>query len=103
MISNSSPRPFVTECIGPLAASAAVPALRRTIFFGLALLTTFAGTGMMFEILRANGLTGTEAVIIGLFAVTFGWITVAFWTAMIGFVLRLLKLDPLSLRRLPWE
>jgi len=59
---------------------------------------------MMFDILRANDLTGIEIMILLLFAVTFGWITIAFWTGMIGFMLRLAKRDPLSLRRFPpWE
>jgi len=104
MISNNSPRSFVTECIGLRTATAVGSALRRILFFGLVLLTTLVGIDMMFEILRANGVTGIELAILVLFAVTFGWITVAFWTAMIGFVLRLLKLDPRSLRRRPrWE
>jgi membrane glycosyltransferase len=77
------------------------PGVRRAIFFGLAFLTTFAGIGMMFDILRANGMTMTEAVILLLFGVTFGWIVVSFWTAVIGFILQLTKLDPISLRRLP--
>ena len=104
MISNNATRSFVTEYIGLPTAATIGSALRRILFFGLVLFTTVVGIDMMFEILRANGVTGIELAILVLFAVTFGWITVAFWTAMIGFVLRLLKLDPLSLRRRPrWE
>jgi membrane glycosyltransferase len=104
MITTSSPQLLVTKCIGSLAASAVTPALRRTLFFGLVLLTTCVGTNMMLEILQANGLTDIEMAILVLFAVTFGWITIALWTAMIGFVLQLLRRDPLSLRRCPpWE
>src|SRR4051812_7864281 len=101
MTSTNSAHSLVSSSLRPLAGTCAAPALRRTIFFGLVFLTTFAGVNMMFEILRANGMTGIETAILVLFAVTFGWITVAFWTAMSGFVLRLLKLDPLSLCRLP--
>jgi membrane glycosyltransferase len=38
---------------------------------------------------------------LGLFAVTFAWISIAFWTSVAGFVLQLLRLDPLSLRPSP--
>jgi membrane glycosyltransferase len=90
-----------TPRIRPLAALFAAPVIRRTIFFGLVLLTMCAGISMMFDILRANDITGIEIMILLLFAVTFGWITIAFWTGMSGFILRLAKRDPLSLRRLP--
>jgi membrane glycosyltransferase len=96
----------VAHRVHPLADAFAAPALtmRRFIFFSLILLTTFAGISMMFDILRANGTTMLEIAILLLFAVTFGWIAVAFWTAMIGFALRLAGLDPISLRRYPlWE
>src|SRR5215208_1106890 len=90
-----------TPYIRPLAALFVVPIIRRTIFFGVVLLTLGIGIRMMFDILRANDLTGIELLILLLFAVTFGWITLAFWTAMSGFILRLSKRDPLSLRRCP--
>ncbi len=46
----------------------------------------------------------SRTFILFLFAVTFGWITVAFWTAVIGFVLQLAKLEPISLHRFPpWQ
>jgi membrane glycosyltransferase len=90
--------------IRPLATLFAAPVIRRTIFFGLVLLTMFAGISMMFDILRANDITGIEIMILLLFAVTFGWITISFWTGIIGFILRLAKRDPISLRRFPsWE
>ena len=73
--------------------------LRRWLFFGLVGITTFVGAGMMLDIVRANGLTVLEVLILGLFTVTFGWISLAFWNAVIGFVLIALRLDPLSLER----
>lgn len=78
-----------------------VPAsrLRRPLFFLLVAATTGYGVSMMFDILRANGLTPLELAILVLFAVTFAWIAVALCTAVIGFVLQLFRLDPLSLRR----
>jgi membrane glycosyltransferase len=73
--------------------------LRRVSFFAIVIATTLLGVVMMFDILRANGTTALEAVILALFAITFAWITVAFWGAVIGFVLQLWRRDPLTLRR----
>jgi membrane glycosyltransferase len=72
---------------------------RRVLFFLLVGANAGAGIAMMFEILRANGTTALEWAILALFAVTYTWITIAVWTALAGFVLQLLRLDPLSLRR----
>ncbi|TDR55865.1 membrane glycosyltransferase [Halomonas ventosae] len=70
---------------------------------GLALLvlaTTALGGWAMFEILRVNGITALQGSVLGLFVITFGWITIAFWTAIIGFLLQLARRDPLTLDRL---
>ena len=75
--------------------------LRRWLFFGLVATTTLGGIGMMLDVMRDQGITLLEVLILFLFAVTFGWITVAFWNAVIGFVLTVLRRDPLSLARLP--
>lgn len=72
-------------------------AARRWAFALLVLASTAAGGWAMFEILRVNGITTLQAVVLALFVVTFGWITIAFWTAIIGFVLRLAHRDPLTL------
>lgn len=75
--------------------------LRRWLFFGVVAGTTMIGVGMMLDIVRANGITALELAILGLFAATFNWIAIAFWNAVIGFVLRALGRDPLSLERAP--
>ena len=75
--------------------------LRRWLFFGLVAGTTLIGIGMMIDIVRANGITTLEVVILVLFAATFNWIAMAFWNAGIGFVLCALGRDPLSLERAP--
>lgn len=62
---------------------------RRALFFGLTFLTSLFATGLMYDILRANGFTGLEKAGLALFFVLFTWITGAFWTALIGFVIRL--------------
>lgn len=73
--------------------------LRGLVFLALVLTTTSYAVAMMFDILRANGMTLIEGSILILFAVAFAWIVAAFWTAMVGFILRMLQLDPLTLRR----
>ncbi|USZ51040.1 glucans biosynthesis glucosyltransferase MdoH [Halomonas sp. DN3] len=74
------------------------PRLRR-LGVGLAIAATTAlGVWTMFRILYVEGISPLEMAIIGLFAITFGWITMAFWSALIGFVLNLTGRDPLSLK-----
>ncbi|HET8702005.1 MAG TPA: glucans biosynthesis glucosyltransferase MdoH [Nitrococcus sp.] len=73
--------------------------LRGLIFLALVLATTSYAVAMMYDILRANGTTVIEGSILILFAAAFAWIVAAFWTAVVGFLLRLLRLDPLTLRR----
>lgn len=72
---------------------------RAWSFFGLVGVTTLLGVGMMLDIAGANGLSVLEVAILGLFALTFGWIAMAFWNGVIGFGLIALRLDPLSLGR----
>ena len=71
---------------------------RRALFFALTLLTAAAATGMMCDILAANGLTGLKRAGLVLFYVLFVWITGAFWTALAGFVVRLRGGDPVTLQ-----
>lgn len=71
---------------------------RRAVFLTLTLLTAGAATGMMGDILAANGLTGLKRAGLVLFFVLFVWITGAFWTALAGFVVRLRGQDPMALR-----
>lgn len=75
-------------------------AARRTSIALLVLATTLLGSWAMFEILRVNGITALQGVVLCLFVITFGWISMAFWTAIIGFVLQLARRDPLTLARL---
>ena len=89
------------------AAGSAVPhrleipglALRRLVFGGLVALTTVLGTAMMVGIVRAGGFTLLELGLLTLFLPTFGWIAIAFWNAVVGFVLGLLDRDALTLGR----
>jgi len=74
-----------------------LPHLRRYLFFGACTSTTVAGIGMMLNIVWDSGITALEILILALFSVTFSWISIAFWNAAFGFVLSVLRLDPLSL------
>ena len=73
--------------------------LRRQLFFGLVAGTTLIGVRMIFEVVRFAGINALEIVVLVLFAVTFSWISISFWNAVIGFALMVLGRDPLSLSR----
>lgn len=73
---------------------------RSAVFFLLSLSTIALGIWLMFDILSANGLNMIEFGLLILYACTFSWITFAFWSGVIGFALQILKIDPLSLRKL---
>jgi membrane glycosyltransferase len=68
---------------------AAIARRRRLLFFGLTLSTSVLASLLMLDILRANSLTVLEAMSLVLFFGLFTWIAGAFWTAIIGFIIRL--------------
>lgn len=73
-------------------------AWRRSLFFGMTLASVGLGVGLMVDIVDANGLTLFEVLGIPLFAILFAWISLSFWTAVAGFVVRLAGGDPAALR-----
>jgi membrane glycosyltransferase len=68
--------------------------LRRSLFFGLTLLTAGCATALLLDVLQANGLSGIELLGLLLFFGLFTWIAAAFWTAIAGFAVRLAGRDP---------
>lgn len=72
--------------------------LRRYVYVLLSVLTAISGVYIMFDILRANDLTTLEAVILVLFGISFTWLALAFWSGLFGFVLQMLRIDPLTLK-----
>ncbi|MDB6091138.1 MAG: hypothetical protein JWN85_3922 [Gammaproteobacteria bacterium] len=70
---------------------------RRALFFGLTFLTAAFASALMLDILRTNGFTNWEKASLILFFVLFTWITGAFWTALAGFIIRLVGRDPAAL------
>lgn len=73
--------------------------LRLPLFFFLVALTALVGVRMMMSILEANGWSVLELFLLILFSTTFTWIVLSFWNGVIGFILQLFSLDPLTLRR----
>ena len=60
--------------------------------------TALAGWSL-YEIFLPNGLTNLEIAQLGLGLTLFAWLCMAFWTGIIGFVLQLFNIDPLSLKK----
>jgi membrane glycosyltransferase len=77
----------------PSAAQRFQALIRQVLFFGLTLGLTAFATGLMLSILEANGLTALKIVALTLFAVLFTWICGAFWTAVAGFVIKIIGHD----------
>ncbi|MDC8829331.1 glucans biosynthesis glucosyltransferase MdoH [Alteromonas gilva] len=65
----------------------------------LVLPTAGLATWSLYEIFKPNHLTALETAQLGLSMLLFIWLAMSFWTAAIGFVLKLFNIDPLSLRK----
>ncbi|MEX2528097.1 MAG: glucans biosynthesis glucosyltransferase MdoH [Gemmatimonadota bacterium] len=74
-------------------------ALRLPLFLALVGVTTAAGGGMMGSIMRAGGIRMVETFLLACFVPTFAWISMAFWSAVMGFVLQLFRRNPVTLRK----
>ncbi|XXF77962.1 glucans biosynthesis glucosyltransferase MdoH [Myxococcaceae bacterium GXIMD 01537] len=59
---------------------------RRACVLGLAALTTVLGTRELHRLLSVHGTSAPEWVLLGLFALCFGWVALSFWTAVAGFL-----------------
>ncbi len=74
-------------------------AWRRLLLFALAVGTTAGGVHLLATALGPQVPYGLAIPLLAVFALGFGWITLSFWAGLIGFVLKLFGLHPLSLRR----
>ncbi|ASK34278.1 glucans biosynthesis glucosyltransferase MdoH [Alloalcanivorax mobilis] len=72
---------------------------RRSLLSLLVLSQTLAGVYVMISVLPYHASNYLEQSIVVLFAVLFAWISVGFWTAMLGFVVRRFGGDRFSLVR----
>ncbi len=59
---------------------------RRLLLFALVLIPAIVATGFMVNVLPQHGKTWLEVGIIAFFGALFGWISIGFWTALLGFV-----------------
>lgn len=74
--------------------------LRRILLAGLIFLPTLLATAYMADVLPHKGGTMLEKAMVAVFAALFAWISIGFWTAVIGFFVLLLGRNPYSLSRL---
>ncbi|HET6198016.1 MAG TPA: glucans biosynthesis glucosyltransferase MdoH, partial [Acetobacteraceae bacterium] len=72
---------------------------RRVLLALLVLGTAAFGGFLMWTVLGSDGFKATEVVFFAIFVVMFAWIAISFWSGFFGFVLGVLRLHPLSLRR----
>ncbi|NVK55851.1 MAG: glucans biosynthesis glucosyltransferase MdoH [Alteromonadaceae bacterium] len=73
--------------------------VRLTIMALLVLPTAGLAGWSLYEIFKPNRLTELEIAQLGLSMMLFIWLAMSFWTAVIGFMLKLFNIDPLSLRK----
>jgi membrane glycosyltransferase len=66
---------------------------RRALLALLVLIPTVIASGFMNQVLPYQGRTWLEASIVIFFGALFGWISIGFWTALVGFVILLLRRD----------
>jgi len=72
---------------------------RRLLLFFFAATSTAGGIHLLATALGPQVPYGLAIALLTVFALGFGWITLSFWAALIGFVLKIFGLHPLSLRR----
>ena len=74
---------------------------RRALFFGLIGATTAGAIGLLSGSIQQDGLNPLELLLVILYAVLFAWICAAFWTAFIGFFIRLFGIRRWDLEAAP--
>ncbi len=73
--------------------------LRRFLLFGLVLGQTAVAAHFMTEVLPYHGRRPLEIAILVLFALLFGWVSLGFWTGVVGFAVLLAGKDRHSITR----
>ena len=95
--------PYEVETSPPVSSVGSrwqtVATARRALLAILVLGQTLRATWLMLRVLPYHGGTWVEVGLAGLFAVLYAWIAVGFWTAVYGFLLRLVGGDSWSLAR----
>ncbi len=68
-------------------------AARRIVLLALILTPTYVATGYMAYVLPHGGTTPLEIIVLVMFAILYAWISVGFWTAMVGWVILMRGVD----------
>ncbi|MGH8195191.1 MAG: glucans biosynthesis glucosyltransferase MdoH [Woeseiaceae bacterium] len=76
----------------PSSAAARGIRARRAMFVTLVLATTAGAIALLSGSVQQDGLSPLELLLVLLYAVLFAWICAAFWTAFIGFFIRLFRI-----------
>ena len=72
---------------------------RRLVLIGAVLMTATAGVHLLAMALGPQVPLGLAIALLAFFALSFAWIALSFWAAILGFLLNALGLHPLSLSR----
>ncbi|CAN5650502.1 hypothetical protein BH10PSE6_BH10PSE6_35560 [soil metagenome] len=72
---------------------------RRLLLAILVVALSGFGAFLMWKVLATNGLKIAETSFLVVFVLAFAWITISFWSALFGFLLGVLRLHPVTLRR----
>ncbi len=78
-------------------------ARRRALLIVLVLIPSVIASGFMVNVLPDQGRTVVEAAIVLLFGALFGWISIGFWTATLGFLVLLRGRDRFAITNLSDE
>ncbi len=73
---------------------------RRFLLLILVLITAAAGTFLVVPVVSSRGPDLIKIIFLPAFVLLFAWAALSFWAAVFGFVLGLLRLHPVTLRRI---
>ena len=71
------------------------------LLMSLVLIPTVIASGFMVNVLPDQGRTWLEVAIVVFFGALFGWISIGFWTACLGFMILARRRDKFSITQLP--
>ncbi|MGM0453121.1 MAG: glucans biosynthesis glucosyltransferase MdoH [Thermodesulfobacteriota bacterium] len=74
--------------------------VRRILLIAMVLVPTYFATGYMAYVLPHGGTAPMEILVVTLFAILYAWISVGFWTAMVGWFLLMRGTDRFSISRI---
>jgi membrane glycosyltransferase len=75
--------------------------LRRLVLLAFVGGSTALATSLMVDVTAAKGLSWLGLGVLTLFTLLFAWLALSFWTAVMGFLVRIVGGDPMSLKAAP--